>query len=74
MPREVIVPIADWWRKRAASRGQTANRVVERGVNEIWPQHHWEDERALCPRATGLPAWHTQNDICRNCGTLIRLR
>ena len=74
MSREVIVPIADWWRKRAASRGQTADRFIPRGVNEIWPYHEWVDERNLCPRAKDIPLFHTPHDICRNCGALVRVR
>lgn len=72
MTRELIEPLALWWRKAAKVRGQTADRVMP--VTHEAFEVFYVDRRDRCPLAYNLFI-HTLDDngsYCTRCKALVR--
>ncbi len=45
--------LAEWWRRRAHHRGETAHRVVRGEEQASWQPRAWKYLECGCPAATG---------------------
>ena len=68
-------PLADFFRKRAIERGETADRVIPKGADEDWLDAPRVDRYGRCPKSIfGPHRIGDDPDFCSACGALVTNR